>query len=174
MATLIQLRRGTEAEWSSANPTLAAGEVGISLDVDKIKIGDGTTAWSSLPYANLNPTEVQSAIDTAISNLVDGAPDLLNTLNELAAAINDDPTFFTTIATNLSNHESDTTNVHGIADTSLLATTTYVDNAISSFEALPDQTGNAGEFLTTDGTNTSWTVLNVEPTIHPMFIIGGV
>ena len=37
---------------------------------------------------------------TAISNLVDGAPALLDTLNELAAAINDDENFVTTI-TNL-------------------------------------------------------------------------
>ena len=42
-------------------------------------------------------------------------------------------------------------------------------------DALPDQSGNAGEYLTTDGTTASWVPLNnVEPTIHPMFIIGGV
>jgi hypothetical protein len=46
--------------------------------------------------------------------------------------------------------------------------------SVAIIESLPDQTGNAGEFLTTDGTNASWSALNVEPTIHPMFIIGGV
>jgi hypothetical protein len=59
-------------------------------------------------------------------------------------------------------------------DTTQIATTEYVQNELSSFSTLPDQTGNAGEFLTTDGTNASWAVLNVQPTIHPMFIIGGV
>ena len=42
-----------------------------------------------------------TAISTAVSNLVDGAPDLLNTLNELAAAINDDANYTTTITTAL-------------------------------------------------------------------------
>ena len=43
----------------------------------------------------------KSYVDTAISNLVDGAPELLNTLNEIAAAINDDANYFTTIANGL-------------------------------------------------------------------------
>jgi hypothetical protein len=50
-ATRIQLRRGTAAEWMSANPVLAEGEVGIELDSNKFKIGNGTTIWSYLPYA---------------------------------------------------------------------------------------------------------------------------
>jgi hypothetical protein len=40
-----------------------------------------------------------------------------------------------TVQTNLTNHESDTTNIHGIADTSLLATKTYADNAASAAAA---------------------------------------
>lgn len=50
MAVQIQLRRGTAAQWTSANPTLASGEVGFETDTNKEKIGDGTTAWNSLPY----------------------------------------------------------------------------------------------------------------------------
>jgi hypothetical protein len=48
----IQLRRGTDTEWSTANPVLLEGEIGIELDSERnrIKIGDGTTAWNSLPY----------------------------------------------------------------------------------------------------------------------------
>jgi len=41
-------------------------------------------------------------VNTAISNLVDGAPALLDTLNEIAAAIGDDANFITTITTALS------------------------------------------------------------------------
>ena len=33
------------------NPVLADGEIGVETDTDKIKIGDGVTAWNSLPYA---------------------------------------------------------------------------------------------------------------------------
>jgi len=50
MADLIQIRRDTAANWTSANPILAQGELGAETDTDKIKIGDGTTAWSSLAY----------------------------------------------------------------------------------------------------------------------------
>lgn len=46
----IQLRRDTAANWTSNNPTLAAGEIGIETDTNKGKIGDGSTAWNSLAY----------------------------------------------------------------------------------------------------------------------------
>lgn len=50
MATKIQLRRDTAANWTSANPTLSAGELGYESDTDKVKVGDGITAWTSLAY----------------------------------------------------------------------------------------------------------------------------
>ena len=53
MAVQIQLRRGTASQWTSADPTLAAGEIGLETDTAKYKIGDGTTAWSSLAYSSL-------------------------------------------------------------------------------------------------------------------------
>jgi hypothetical protein len=128
MATRMQQRRGTEAQWISTNsgngPVLNAGEIGFESDTNKFKIGDGVNHWVDLNYF----TDAEGAL-AEVTALIDGAPAALNTLNELAAAINDDPTFFTTIATNLSNHQSDTTDIHGIADTSLLATKSYADTA---------------------------------------------
>ena len=50
MAVQIQIRRGTASEWSSANPTLADGELGLETDTSRIKIGNGSTAWNSLAY----------------------------------------------------------------------------------------------------------------------------
>lgn len=50
VVTQIQVRRGTAAQWTSANPTLAAGEWGFESDTGKAKIGNGSTAWSSLSY----------------------------------------------------------------------------------------------------------------------------
>jgi len=50
MAVVIQIRRGTAAQWTSANPTLAQGEMGVETDTLKVKIGNGSTAWTSLPY----------------------------------------------------------------------------------------------------------------------------
>jgi hypothetical protein len=53
--TLLQVRRGTTSEWINANPTLSAGEWGLDTSLKKYKIGDGLTAWNSLPYASILP-----------------------------------------------------------------------------------------------------------------------
>ena len=50
MAIRIQLRRGTAAEWLTANTTLSLGEMGLETDTGYLKIGDGTTAWANLIY----------------------------------------------------------------------------------------------------------------------------
>ena len=50
VVTQVQVRRGTAAQWTSANPTLAAGEWGLETDTLKTKIGNGSTAWTSLAY----------------------------------------------------------------------------------------------------------------------------
>ncbi len=133
MATRMQQRRGTASQWTASNPILNVGEIGFESDTNKFKIGDGTNHWTSLTYF----------VDAAqVSDIIDGAPALLDTLNELAAAIGDDPAFMTTVATNLSNHASDTTSVHGIANTADLATQEYVDLAVGNAEV--DQSTLAG------------------------------
>jgi len=50
MASIIQIRRDTASNWTSANPTLAQGELGIETDTLKVKAGDGSTAWTSASY----------------------------------------------------------------------------------------------------------------------------
>jgi Major tropism determinant N-terminal domain len=50
MTTRIKIRRDTSANWEIANPTLALGEPGYDLTENKIKIGDGSTAWLELPF----------------------------------------------------------------------------------------------------------------------------
>lgn len=61
--TLLELRRDTAANWTSANPTLASGEQALETDTLKIKLGDGSTAWTSLAYFG-NPS-VQSVASAA-------------------------------------------------------------------------------------------------------------
>lgn len=48
MATRIQQRRGTAAEWESENPILALGEIGFDTTNENIRIGDGVSAWNDL------------------------------------------------------------------------------------------------------------------------------
>lgn len=52
MAQRIQVRRGTAAAWTTANPILAEGELGFETDTLKIKCGNGATAWNSLAYVS--------------------------------------------------------------------------------------------------------------------------
>lgn len=51
MATKIQLRRDTALNWTTNNPVLSSGEIGIELVSNYFKIGDGTSTWSALSYA---------------------------------------------------------------------------------------------------------------------------
>lgn len=150
MATRMQQRRGTAAQWTEVNPTLSAGEIGFETDTNRFKLGDDVNAWEDLPYflniedilnggqlddyvlaeevgvsiatlvngkvpaSELDLTsyaltsEVTTAVNTAVSGLIDGAPDLLNTLNELAAAVADDEDFSNTIISQLSTKISET------------------------------------------------------------------
>jgi hypothetical protein len=100
MAVRQQQRRGTAAQWTSANPILSPGEIGFEIDTNKFKIGDGTTRWVSLIYFTADAA-------AALEDLIDGAPGLLNTLNELAAAVGDDANFFSTVTTNIATAKSE-------------------------------------------------------------------
>lgn len=70
MATQIQLRRDTAANWTSANPTLAAGELGLETDTTYYKIGNGSTAWTSLAYGSIVGVISNNTITSAM--IVDG------------------------------------------------------------------------------------------------------
>jgi len=52
MAIKLQLRRGTASEWSTTNPLLSEGELGLELDTGKFKVGNGTQNWNALVYAS--------------------------------------------------------------------------------------------------------------------------
>lgn len=51
---LLQFRRGPSAQWSAANPVLLSGEVGYDTDLDQIRVGDGSLAWTDLPPLGLS------------------------------------------------------------------------------------------------------------------------
>ena len=57
----IQLRRDTAANWTSVNPTLAAGEMGLETDTRLMKAGDGSTAWTGLSYVAIPDGAVTTA-----------------------------------------------------------------------------------------------------------------
>ncbi|MFN5251679.1 MAG: hypothetical protein ACK5DE_11570, partial [Bacteroidota bacterium] len=94
-----------------------------------------------------------------LSTVVDGAPSALNTLNEIAAAINDDPNYATTLTTALSGKvpTSTTLTINGVGN-SLEASRTW------TIDSLPSQSTHSGKFLTTDGTTATWATVSVTPT----------
>jgi hypothetical protein len=121
ITTRIANKYDSVQNWSTNNPTLLAGEIGIELDSNtnsmKVKVGDGSTSWNNLPYitteaivdtamsaTSTRPVQnkvakeyVDTSIAASIANLVDSAPETLNTLNELANALGNDKAFATTV-----------------------------------------------------------------------------
>ncbi len=132
--------------------------------------GTNTTQIATTAY-------VTNSVSTAVNAVIDAAPSALNTLNELAAALNDDASFASTIATSLSSKASLTgsevlTNktisgssntLTNIPNSALTNSSITINGAPVSLGGtltiagtIPSQTGNADKFLFTDGTTSSW------------------
>jgi hypothetical protein len=85
MADKIQIRRDSAADWTSVNPVLADGEIGIEQDTKKIKIGDGVTEWNSLSYwfetSSVNWGDIVGTLSdqTDLQNALDGKADTVHT-----------------------------------------------------------------------------------------------
>ncbi len=71
--TRLQVRRGSASSWTSANPTLYAGEIGYETDSGRLKIGDGTTAWTSLDYNVVVPTGFLAGSGLSVNVAADGS-----------------------------------------------------------------------------------------------------
>ncbi len=75
MSTRIRFRRDTAANWTSADPTLTTGELGYETNTGKFKIGDNTTAWTSLAYsitAELGEGNLNDLKDVTITSAANG------------------------------------------------------------------------------------------------------
>jgi hypothetical protein len=91
VADIIQIRRDTASNWTSANPTLANGELGIETDTSKIKVGDGSTAWSSKTYlvdvgsylteTSTNTLSNKTLAATTLSGQLTGADQTVSAIN---------------------------------------------------------------------------------------------
>jgi hypothetical protein len=88
LTALQKQRRDTAANWTSVNPTLLAGEIGIESDTNKWKVGTGSAAWTALAYmpgSQLSAypivnVDIAAGAEIAVSKLADGtARQLLQT-----------------------------------------------------------------------------------------------
>ena len=117
MATVrIQVRRGTASQWSTTNPVLAAGEMGVETDTNKFKFGNGTATWSALSYANADTAGITEISQDAINAALSMGTGLTKTYNDGANTI--------TIA----------------IDDTVWANRSYVTSAISSLSNTVDST----------------------------------
>ena len=82
MAIRIQLRRDTAANWTSVNPVLANGEMGIETDTLKAKVGNGSAAWSARPYINVLPSELVELSQDAVNSAIVAGTGLDKTYND--------------------------------------------------------------------------------------------
>lgn len=90
---ILRPRRGTASQWTSANPVLAEGEIGIEVPSSgvgkglvKMKFGDGSTAWKNLPYAVTNVSVVQN-LDTASITNVPSVSAVKSAIDELGESV---------------------------------------------------------------------------------------
>ena len=143
MASIIQIRRDTASDWTSANPTLAQGELGLETDTLKLKAGDGTTAWTSLAYYSLG-TAGYLATSTIGSTV--------QAFDANTAKLDESANFTGTLQNGGSNVVVD----------SDIGTTVLAPNgdgsSLTGISSLPSQTSQSGKFLTTNGSAASWGV----------------
>jgi hypothetical protein len=105
------------------------GDYTKTIDLDETIDGYGY-----LKSADLSGYATESYVNTAVDNLVDGAPGLLDTLNEIAAAINDDANYATTMTTALAGKQNELTagaNISIVSDT--ISVTGLASTDISDF-----------------------------------------
>lgn len=89
--TRIQLRRDMAANWTSANPLLAVGEIGIETDTGRWKVGDGTTLWNALGYLPFAPQLIDQPVtgsaETQCTELAFDPQDFMSVIIEWQAAM---------------------------------------------------------------------------------------
>ena len=138
------------------------------------------TAWISYNLGNVEWTDVinkpsevetsstlQTFVDGRVQLVVDSAPAALDTLNELAAALGDDPNFATTVTTTLGNKSdvghthtksdiTDFAHTHAIADVTNLQTSLDAKKTEVIYQIAANNTLVAGAryFVDTNATRT--------------------
>jgi hypothetical protein len=163
---------------------------GRTLSADGTKLD--SIAVGANNYALPSDIATEGYVNTQVSALVDSSPATLDTLNELAAALGDDPNFATTMTTTLGDKYSKAETDSKIIELSPPATKSHVESlgilassitgALPAIDGsaltnlptgLPDQASHAGKSLTTDGTTASWAdITPSEVTMHSFEYLG--
>ena len=158
-ASSAQANAATDAT-TKANAAQAAAAIDATTKANAAKAAAEATAAAALTAAIA--TEVanrNTAIGAAVDSLVDGAPALLNTLNELAAAINDDANYTTTITTALGT-KANSADVTAAIATAKSEAATDASTKANAAKAAAEATAAAALTNAKNGT-ASFTTVNV-------------
>ena len=141
MATRMQQRRGTAAQWISTNagagPVLNAGEMGWESDTNKFKIGDGVNNWTSLDYfSDINST-VNPAFGSSITFEGATANDFETTL-----AITDPTADRTITLPNVTGTVITTGNLSDITDIGVFTSTIVMEGSTADAHELTLSAGD--------------------------------
>lgn len=120
---------------------------------------------TSIPSEYITETELNAKgyqtaaqVETAISKLVDSAPEALNTLNELAAALGDDPNFATTV-TNMVAEKADLNHTHTVANITNFGSIKFTGASTGTFSGTNDLTIN----IPSPTTSLAWSAITGKP-----------
>lgn len=133
----MKLRQGTAGTWAALNPVLLAGEPGYETDTKRLRIGDGVTAFTSLPFITVDAAAYQpaSAKLTALAALTLAADKLIYAIGTDTLATSDLTTFARTLLAGVDAAAMRTT--LGLGDMS-----TKDDVAISDIDTTGTPSGN--------------------------------
>ena len=131
----------TAAKWTTANPLLQRGELGVETDTRKIKVGDGITYWNDLEYAKAysdwgniagDITEQTDLVDFVNAAVAAEANIRSQADQQLQANIDN-------VAADLSTHEQDTNNPHNVTKAQVglgnVDNTSDIDKPVSTAQA---------------------------------------
>ena len=185
----MQQRRGTASQWTTANPILNAGEIGWESDTNRFRIGDGVNHWADLQRF-YNGDDITASIDALVgvspgtldtlgelAAAIGNDPDFLDNYAEITYVDGEITTLTDIVADKVDKTQynakgdlivgaSDNTPARLEVGTNgyLLTANSSATNGVEWAAApvsLPSQSGNSGEFLTTDGTTASWAVIDL-------------
>ncbi len=151
----IKNRVDTSANWTSNNPILLSGEIGIENDTGKIKVGDGTSNWNSLSYEigtkvpeNAKFTDTIYTLPTATSSVLGGIKTGLNITNSsgtisitksnVTSALGYTPPTTDTTYSDMVGATSSSSGIHGLVPAPIAGTSTRYLRSDGTWQTPPD------------------------------------
>jgi hypothetical protein len=156
-------RRDTAANWTSANPTLLAGEIGIESDTNKIKLGTGSTSWTSLSYTPWSQVSAYPLVNADIASAAAIAYSKLATLTSgnILVGSSANVATSTTVSGDVSISNAGVT---AIASGVIVNADINASAAIAGSKIVAATTSVVGAVQLSDSTSTTSSVLAATPT----------